>query len=690
MKYLFIALFFFAWPASAFALNGDWVRDEAVSARLIASGPIAPTDESAQLGLELQLAEGWHTYWRSPGIAGLPPQLDWSRSQTETNNLKEAVLAYPAPHRYMAFGLETVGYSGHVVFPIEAKLLKAGQGLNAEVSLDILLCSSICVPKHFDLALSVPAGGANVDAETALLQQAQALLPTNPEQSGILLKSVSSDGQSLTYTVSLRDRLGTPDIFTENDKNIGFGAPLVERNEKNSTATLVIKPVDTLPEGVTLEKLPMTLTIVNGDHATEIKNIMPETVFDPPAFVPERPCFSMALLFAFLGGFLLNLMPCVLPVLSLKIVGVVSHGGGEARVVRLSFLHTAAGIIFSFLVLAAGMIGLKYYGLALGWGVQFQQPFFLMFLVLLLTFFAANLWGLFEIPLPRFLADTLNNAYHPKLAGDFATGAFATLLATPCSAPFLGTAIGFALASGTKEIFAVFCALGIGMAFPYIAVALFPRAATMLPKPGPWMIRLRQILGVAIALTAIWLLWILSAQISAASALGFGLMMVVIFVLLALKKRGTHYLAIIGLILLACIMAVAIGTKGALKPKEQAAMDKLWMAYDPMSLKADIAEGKTVFLDVTADWCLTCKANMKFALSNDKVALRLFHSDIIAMQANWTNPDPEVTELLHKYGRYGIPFNVVFGPGATEGLVLPELLTPKIVLEALDKASGYK
>ncbi len=310
-----------------------------------------------------------------------------------------------------------------------------------------------------------------------------------------------------------------------------------------------------------------------------------------------------------------------------------------------------------------------------------------MFLVLLLTFFAANLWGFFDIPLPRVLADTIGSSYHPKLAKDFAAGAFATVLATPCSAPFLGTAVGFALASGPKEIFAVFTALGFGMALPYFAVALFPRAATLLPEPGAWMLRLRQILGIAIAFTALWLLWILAAQITPASALGFGLMMLAVQAFLALQKRGLKKKAALALIAATCALALAIGAHGALKPKEQAPTKRLWMAYDPMSLKADIAEGKTVFLDVTADWCLTCKVNMKFALSNEAVVQRLFRSDIIAMQANWTNPDPEVTELLHKYGRYGIPFNVVFGPAAPQGLVLPEVLTPSMVLDALDKAS---
>jgi suppressor for copper-sensitivity B len=293
---------------------------------------------------------------------------------------------------------------------------------------------------------------------------------------------------------------------------------------------------------------------------------------------------------------------------------------------------------------------------------------------------------LFEIPLPRFLADNVHKAYHPKLAADFITGAFATLLATPCSAPFLGTAVGFALGSGTPQIFAVFTTLGLGMSLPYLLVALFPRVATKLPKPGAWMLHLRQVLGVALALTALWLTWILAAQITIAYAAVFGLFMTAVAFLLMLHKRGMKTKLIKFGVAEICVVALIIGFNGAMKPKALPEVDQHWVSYNPLALQADLSEGQTVFLDVTADWCLTCKANMKFTLSNHQVAPRLFKSDVIAMQADWTNPDPLIADLLHKYGRYGIPFNIVYGPGAPEGIVLPELLTPTLVVKALDKA----
>lgn len=686
---LLFTLMLAGWPAQALALSGDWVRDDAVSARLISGNDGVGSDAVVPLGLEVQLADGWHTYWRSPGEAGLPPQLDWSRSQTDAGNLQSATLLYPAPHRYTAYGLETVGYRDHVLFPIDAVLRQKGLALNADVSVDLLVCSSICVPKHFDLKLTVPAGAAQAGAETALLHQARAQLPTDADNAGILLVGIANDEHHLIFNITSRDSLSHPDVFVEDDKNIGFGAPVVKIDPQGHSAMLTVAPVDTLPSSDALSGLPVTLTFVDNDKATEIKTKVPSTALPPaPLVEAPQPRFMIALLFALLGGFILNLMPCVLPVLSLKILSVVSHGGGEMRVVRHSFIVTAAGIVFSFLILACATAALKHFGMALGWGVQFQQPAFLMFLILLLTFFAANLWDLFDIPLPRFLADRMDPQYHPKLAGDFATGAFATLLATPCSAPFLGTAVGFALASGVTEIFVIFFALGLGMAMPYLAVALFPGLATRLPKPGAWMNYLRWFLGAALALTAVWLTWVLAAQITADYATVFGLFMSAILILLALKKRG-HKAGLITLgIVEICIVALLLGFNGSQKPKMHDA-ERHWLPFDQNALDADIAEGKVVFLDVTADWCLTCKANMRFALSDDAVVQRLFHDDVIAMQGDWTNPDPVIGDLLHKYGRFGIPFNAVYGPGAPQGIVLPELLTASAVLKALGQAETH-
>ncbi len=686
MRHFLFALFLTFFSLPAFALSSDWAKDDAVAVRLISGNDGVGTAATVPLGLEITLQNGWHTYWRSPGEAGLPPQLDWTRSQSDDGNVQDATLLYPAPRRYTAYGLETVGYRDHVIFPIDVVLRSPGHPLNADVAIDLLVCSSVCVPKHFDLKLNVPTGDANPGAESDALKQARATLPVDPDSAGLLLQSIHNDGHKVGFDITSRDNLTAPDIFVEDDQNIGFGAPVVAMDPQNHRATLTVQPVDTLPQGVTLAGMKITATIIDGDRATEIKTVISPVAAAMPAVALPQASLAVALIFALLGGFILNLMPCVLPVLSLKIISVASHGGGSTGRVRKSFVMTALGILFSFLVLAGVIVTLKNMGMAFGWGVQFQQPVFLMFLIVLLTFFAANLWDLFDIPLPRFLADASDRLYHPKLAGDFVTGAFATLLATPCSAPFLGTAVGFALASGTPEIMGVFAALGLGMALPYLLIALFPRIATLLPKPGAWMIKLRHILGYALAATAVWLIWVLSAQITVDKAILFGLFMAAIVILLALKKYGWRKKLIRLGIVEFCIAALIIGIAGSMAPKPPAETDKKWISYNQNALDADIAEGKTVFLDVTADWCLTCKANMRFTLSNPDIMQRLFHTDIIAMQGDWTNPDPAITDLLHRYGRYGIPFNIVYGPNAPQGILLPELLTNKDVINALDKA----
>ncbi|MDD5586234.1 MAG: protein-disulfide reductase DsbD family protein [Alphaproteobacteria bacterium] len=459
-RYLFLLILIMGLlPATVQAAAGPWQRDNDVAVRLIAG--VDGTGEAATvpLGLEIQLAPGWHTYWRAPGYAGMPPRIDWQKSQTESGNLQSAALLYPAPTRFEEQGMESIGYNGHVVLPIDAHVRVPGKPLALDASLDILLCGNICVPKHYELTLAVPPGAARPSPEAPLIDAARAQVPGGTQQSGFAVSSVKRKSGSIAITVQGNKTFMVPDLFVENDAHVEFAKPLVEPSPDKLSVTFTLKPAEKLPEGISLETLPLTVTIVDGARALEQKldaSFVPQPV--PPAASaakdasgssPENtPALWVFIVLAVLGGFILNLTPCVLPVLSLKVLSVISHGGGETRAVRRSFLTTAAGIMFSFLVLAGATILLKETGRAVGWGVQFQQPPFLVFLVLLLTLFAANLWDMYVITLPGFLTGRFDPVYHPRLAGDFVTGAFATLLATPCTVPFLGTAVGFALAEG--------------------------------------------------------------------------------------------------------------------------------------------------------------------------------------------------------------------------------------------------
>ena len=422
--------------------------------------------------------------------------------------------------------------------------------------------------------------------------------------------------------------------------------------------------------------------------------------------------FAAILAVALLGGLILNLMPCVLPVISLKLLSVIGHGGAAPARVRNGFLASAAGIVFSFLVLASGAVAMKLAGSAVGWGIQFQNPVFLIVMALALSLFACNLWGLFEMRLPGTVADAAAAAGGgsgggtgggSSLGGHFATGVFATLLATPCSAPFLGTAIGFALARGTVEIYAVFTALGIGLALPYLAVVAFPSIAARLPRPGRWMVVLRYVLGTAIAATVIWLLTVLAVQSGAEAAFAVAALLAVAVVVLSAARalpalrRSVVWSAVAAIALFSIQMPDFLpadsraGASFAAVPggvTAGAGSDEVqWRNFDRAEISRLVAAGKVVFVDVTADWCLTCKVNKAVVLDGGEVAKRLRSAGVVAMQADWTRPDAEIFAFLRSFSRYGIPFDVVFGPGTPRGRVLPELLTRGDVIAGLEAAA---
>lgn len=345
--------------------------------------------------------------------------------------------------------------------------------------------------------------------------------------------------------------------------------------------------------------------------------------------------FWVMLLLALLGGVILNAMPCVLPVLSIKLLGLIQHSGQQRRTVVHGALASAAGIEVSFLALGGVAVALKSAGHAVGWGTQFQNPYFVGLLFLIVLAFALNLWGVFEIPLPRFVGHFATSyGYHETLGSHFFSGLFVTLLATPCSAPFLGTAMAFALAKNALVIMAIFAAAGAGMALPYAALAVFPGTVRLLPRPGAWMGRLKLILGALLMATAVWLGWVWIQQVRPPAAVA--------------------------------------AAQGALP----------WTPFNEAVLERDLSEGKSVFVDITADWCFTCKYNERVVLSAARVRQAFQDQGIVLMEGDWTQRDEVIADFLKRYGRAGIPFAALYRPGQ-EPILLPEFLTEKTVLKAL-------
>jgi suppressor for copper-sensitivity B len=665
-----------------------WFTTEHGAVRLIAAVSAVGTGPTVPLALQFRMAPDWKVYWRSPGDAGFPPQIDWS----ESDNFAGATLHWPAPVRFSIAGFETVGYSDNLVLPIDVRLDGPGEPAALAARVDYLTCKDICVPYTAALILRLPAGPATPAAEAPLIAAALTRLPGDNGDQGLAIERAESGGGAsaaphLVVSALADPAFSAPDLFVEAGDDLVFSAPAVVLTDGGRRATLTV-PVS--GDGATLAGRTVTLTLTDGPRAIEHTA---SVIAAPPGAAAAASTRSLPLILALavLGGLILNLMPCVLPVLSMKLLAVVGHGGSDRRAVRASFIASAAGILASFLLLAGALIALRAAGVAAGWGLQFQAPAFLVGMVLVLTLFACNLWGLFEVPLPQAIARADHRVQRlPGLAGHFFTGALATLLATPCSAPFLGTAIGFALARGALDILLVFTALAIGLALPYLAIAARPSLVTRLPRPGQWMVTLRWVMGLALAATATWLLSILAANVSPAYALAIGGLAAMIIVVLALGRSNGR----LSRLAPAGVVALSLGAFFWPAP---AAVDRAaagsepgggaaWEPLDKERIASLVAAGRTVFVNVTADWCLTCKLNERLVLAREPVAGRLQTPGIVVMQGDWTRPDAAIARYLASFGRYGIPFDAVYGPALPEGEALPELLTAGAVLDALDRA----
>lgn len=712
------ALFAICWPLAQTAMAtgmpgaaSEWVETDHTRLRLVSAADASGPD-GARLGLQFELKPGWKIYWRSPGDAGFPPSIDWQGS----NNLKQATVYWPAPTRFSVLGLETLGYKDAVVLPISATPDSAETGLDLRAHVRYLACDEICIPYDANLALSLPAGARQPSGHAHLIDRFAARVPGDGRAFGlrvaaldILDTDAASGAATLRVTASAAQPFAAPDVFMEGAPGLAYGKPRVQLSPDGKTARMEIGVggVDFLDDakGKTLAGRSFTVTVIDGERAAE--QTIVAALIDPgatdapmptPAPTPKAEVsFALILALAVIGGLILNLMPCVLPVLSLKMLSLVKHGGGMARDVRLGFIASAAGIITTFLALAGILATLRAGGAAIGWGIQFQQPWFLIVLVFVVIVFACNLWGFFEVRLPRALADLGGQSIHVQgLGGHFLGGVFATLLATPCTAPFLGTAVGFALAAPTAQMLAVFAALGVGLSLPYLCVAAVPALATWLPRPGPWMTRLKAILGVLLAGTGLWLLSVLAGVAGAAGALAVAGAALATTALLFFAHRPSRpglRLSAPGMMVLTALALAAptllpAGAKTGGGPGESDQLKAIWHPFDPAAIAALVANGKTVFVDVTADWCITCQVNKGVVLQGGDVLARLRGKDVIAMQADWTRPNDAIARYLASFGRFGIPFNVVYGPGAPNGIVLPELLSETAVMQAFSSAAA--
>ncbi len=666
-----------------------------VSVEMELTGQVDNLHKEVQLLLNVNLDGDWKTYWRSAGEGGIAPAFKW---QHDSKNVKAVEWFWPAPKRYIVLGVNTIGYKHHIHFPLKIKV----NNLNKEVLLKGILtlpsCTNICVLTDYPIELRFTPSALHVNRNLSFqYQKAQGTVPivVNEDTIKQAQKNVNITHLETTWnnktqklTVQIDNIIGWKkadvfaDLLDKKFKNVFFSKPTISIQGKRLTA---IFKATSWAGKVDLTSAKIHTTVID-------KNLSIELISTPSAHIikdsqTNNKNIFMMFLFALLGGLILNIMPCVLPVLGMKLSTILGTHGAQRTQIRRQFLASSAGIISSFWILAGFLLLVKSSGQALGWGIQFQNPYFIAVMVIITAIFTANMLGLFEIQLPSGAQTWLATTGDQSYIGHYLQGMFATLLATPCSAPFLGTAVAFALGASNGELVTIFTALGLGMSIPWLVIAAFPAIAQRLPKPGKWMNSIKIFFALMILATCLWLLSLLTIFIGSTKVLVIAAVLLLTLLVLIYRVHGKKILFVIiaGLIILGgvTLTIVNLNKKSGLIQQQNSLN---WQVLDSNTIQQQVAAGKTVFVDVTADWCVTCKANKIGVINQDPVYSALKANNIVLMKGDWTKPSAKVSQYLHHYGRSGVPFNIVYGPNAPNGIELSTILTKKAVIDALNKA----
>lgn len=727
-------------PASAARRGPDNAgKPHPVLARLLTDADALPPGGKARVGVLLVQDQGWHTYWKSPGDIGLPTTIAWQAPA----GVSIAPHAFPLPERFDQDGQVSYGYEHQVLLISEVTVAPDAPAGRHTLSADVdwLVCLTSCIPgkAHLELPIQVAAGPTRPSRYGPLFDWYATQLPVAAE--AVLDAEISVDPAAVPTKGPFR---ATFDLAPREGAFAASGpggwpafVPLVPADYSWAPTKVT---VDAQPGG----KLRVTLEAETYDPSPVPEDArlgalvqlevggrrVGAEVSTPLAFAPtaaavasEAPppapilaaavaapttgglSLAFALLFGFVGGLILNAMPCVLPVLTLKLYGLVEQQDITPADRRVAGFAYTAGVLASFLGLAATIAVVRTaFGVELSWGSQFQYPAYVATLATIVFAFGLSLLGVFEIP--AIGADAADRASSREgMFGTFLTGVFATLLATPCSAPVLGSAVAYAVSAPTHEMFAIFCMIGAGLAAPFLLVALVPALFRFLPRPGPWMDVFKQVLGFTLIATTVWLVDVLLAQIGPDGAIGFLAFLVSVAVAAwafgrwgGVAESGRRQLA-------AAAVAAAITAGGGYTFLDLALADEPecdtgevktelawddgipWQAFSEARVQA--LAGRPVFIDFTADWCITCKANERTILETETVRTAMRDHGVVPLKADWTRRDEVITEWLRRHGRAGVPMYLVLPADAKQApILLPEVITPGMVTEALAQAAG--
>jgi thiol:disulfide interchange protein len=668
---------------------------ELVKTSLLADTSAVVPGKPFTVGLLLRMAPGWHTYWKFSGDAGLPTEIKW----TLPTGWKVGDIQWPIPLKTIDPGdIQTYGYQDEVLLLQEvtppANIDNSPVKLSAQA--DWLVCEKICIPGGANLVLDLPTSTSSEPKNTDLFARYRRLLPQNFPDSKTAAADWSRNGSDLVLKVTSATLANYPsvDFFPIPQGSTVVGHPAVQSKDAEGVTFRI--PVESSDKN--LSSMPGLIVFAqheNGNDraAWELLTTQVVSSIKPPA--PARGLATF-LLFGFIGGFILNLMPCVLPVISLKIFGFIQQAGQSRQKIFRSGLAFTAGIFAWFVGLALLLIALKAAGRDVTWGgFQFTNAYFVLGLSVIVLVFALNLFGVFEISLPQALTrGLLASSERNDNLGSFFQGVFATVLATPCTAPFLGTALGFAFSQSAPVILLMFVAIAAGMSAPYFLLSAQPAWLRFLPQPGPWMVHVKQFMGFLLLATLLFLLYVLGAQRGLDGAIWASCFLLVLAIACWMKgafvipaasatKRVVSIVIMLALVIASGAYFIGDKFKSSKVEISQTGPGGDWQAFTPERLQAERDQGHAVFVDFTAAWCLTCKFNEKAVLENSEVRDAFQRHGVVKMKADWTNGDPVITKLLQQFGRPGVPLYVLYPGKSQEPIVFPELLTKNILLDKL-------
>ena len=684
---------------AAHAQNSSFIRDEHVEAGLVGEMSHLVAGKPYRVGLLLRHDANWHTYWIS-SATGYATSIEWDL----TPGFEVSDLSWPTPEVYATQGFTEYVYHGETLLVATLTPPTDLDGSTVEIGFtaDWLMCKDSCIPGGMNAILRLPvaADPATPSEKWArYFQEADAQMPVD---SGSYSITAWKENSSIMLQVS-GNYLPDSAYF--------YNAQGTTKPEEEATAVTEIDGALTLrlPLSDSIDEEPTQLSGVlktkNGwaeaDGRTALAIDLPLTA-KPELTITEakEPVSWASILFlAFVGGMILNLMPCVFPVLGIKIMGFVNQAGeSRAKVVAHGFVFSA-GVLISFWVLAGILLLLRSSGNQLGWGFQLQSPGFVLVLAMLLFAFGLNMSGLFEVGQSAVgVGSKLTGK--SGLGGTFFSGVLATVVATPCAAPFLAPALGAALALPALASFTVFTFIALGLSAPYLLLSSFPSLINSLPRPGAWMETFKQAMGFLLYATVAFLIWVLAGQLTEAGGYSaFGLLKALLsLIILAVglwiygrwaafhKPPRTRLIAVITSVLL-LLAALGTGYSGTTKSIEGESAIR-WEKWEPGKAEDLASQGRIVYVDFTARWCVTCQTNKATVFSSGKVIQKLTDLEVVLLKADWTHQDPEISQALSKFNRSAVPFNLVYGPAKAEPLILPEILTPGTVLDSLDEVSG--